>query len=356
MALPHSGPIVWNHDSPSLRWQRTGYRQTPPHTDVLYLRYGCGKVLSGLSNKDNTVWPAMFLFYVDNFEQYHSNFCNIGKNSAHEKFVSSVQDRAAIGVDVAEYSQSVDMIATAARKIGNIASAVRQKDLGKLIENLDPRGAPSFKKPTWKKAFADNFLQVHFGWVPLCQDLHDAAQVISNPLKSTSVTSRSHNVQESYAHYEDQAPNGSWYYSQTQTEKNNYYCKMGADVKVTNPALHLASQLGITNPLAIAWELVPFSFVVDWFANIGQFVAQLDEFAGLGLVNPYTTIFIRSSFYKTVTNYPYWPATEAYTGENACVTRTSGIDSVSLSLKPLKLPSPTRAVTAVSLLIQQLSR
>jgi hypothetical protein len=29
--------------------------------------------------------------------------------------------------------------------------------------------------------------------------------------------------------------------------------------------------LGLTNPLNVAWELVPFSFVVDWFIPIGSF-------------------------------------------------------------------------------------
>lgn len=34
---------------------------------------------------------------------------------------------------------------------------------------------------------------------------------------------------------------------------------------------------GLTNPLLTAWELVPFSFVADWFVNVGDTIASLDN-------------------------------------------------------------------------------
>lgn len=39
-------------------------------------------------------------------------------------------------------------------------------------------------------------------------------------------------------------------------------------------------QLGITNPVNLAWELVPYSFVIDWFVPIGDYLASLDRFLG----------------------------------------------------------------------------
>lgn len=39
--------------------------------------------------------------------------------------------------------------------------------------------------------------------------------------------------------------------------------------------------LGLNNPLGIAWERVPFSFVVDWFIPIGNYFSVLAFFSGL---------------------------------------------------------------------------
>jgi hypothetical protein len=37
--------------------------------------------------------------------------------------------------------------------------------------------------------------------------------------------------------------------------------------------LSLQRSLGLVNPLEIAWEVVPYSFVVDWFLPVGSYIA-----------------------------------------------------------------------------------
>jgi hypothetical protein len=34
--------------------------------------------------------------------------------------------------------------------------------------------------------------------------------------------------------------------------------------------------LGLTDPLSVAWELIPYSFVVDWFVPIGTYLDNLN--------------------------------------------------------------------------------
>lgn len=38
--------------------------------------------------------------------------------------------------------------------------------------------------------------------------------------------------------------------------------------------------MGLTNPLEVTWELLPFSFVADWFLPIGDYVSILDSTLG----------------------------------------------------------------------------
>ena len=48
--------------------------------------------------------------------------------------------------------------------------------------------------------------------------------------------------------------------------------------------LRSLSELGITNPISLAWELLPWSYVVDWALPIGAFLQGLDYSLGLSFV------------------------------------------------------------------------
>jgi hypothetical protein len=58
-----------------------------------------------------------------------------------------------------------------------------------------------------------------------------------------------------------------------------------------------ARRIEIGNPLEIAWELVPFSFVVDWFIPIGDWLGSLDALKGVKQV--WGTVTQRQSYTGT---------------------------------------------------------
>lgn len=51
--------------------------------------------------------------------------------------------------------------------------------------------------------------------------------------------------------------------------------------RVDNEILRTLSQLSLTNPLEVAWELVPFSFVVDWMLPIGDYLSNMSALHGI---------------------------------------------------------------------------
>jgi hypothetical protein len=59
-----------------------------------------------------------------------------------------------------------------------------------------------------------------------------------------------------------------------------------------------SSALGLNNPAAIVWEAIPYSFVVDWFTNIGSWANQLE-------VQPFTGTWNVSNVTCSV-NYRAW--------------------------------------------------
>lgn len=53
-------------------------------------------------------------------------------------------------------------------------------------------------------------------------------------------------------------------------------------IKVTfRESLSVARSLGLTDPLSVAWEVMPFSFVVDWFVPVGSFLSALGTVGGI---------------------------------------------------------------------------
>lgn len=59
--------------------------------------------------------------------------------------------------------------------------------------------------------------------------------------------------------------------------------KYKAVVRVTDPLLYSAHSMTTFNPGLIAWNMMPFSFVADWFLDIGGYMEQLESSLGLGL-------------------------------------------------------------------------
>lgn len=55
-----------------------------------------------------------------------------------------------------------------------------------------------------------------------------------------------------------------------------YRCKQVVRLRIPKSSLVEASRWSSLNPASIAWELVPFSFVVDWFFNIGAHLRAVE--------------------------------------------------------------------------------
>jgi hypothetical protein len=65
--------------------------------------------------------------------------------------------------------------------------------------------------------------------------------------------------------------------------------RLQVNVRVANPNLWLANQLGLINPVQWINEGIPFSFVIDWFSNLSQIIMQMTDLVGLEIERPVNT-------------------------------------------------------------------
>lgn len=289
---------------------------------------------------------------------------------AYERFKSKVSDRASMGVSLLEFTQSYGMITSRATQLYQFARHVsrgRFRDASKALKvSIIPKGVSR------KKAAADNFLEYAFGWAPLISDIGNSVDVLQQPIKNVWASGK---IKEPFARYNMSVPySGSdpnaVYPNLLAWESYDYVegirrIAIGAQIRIDNPNLWLANQMGFVNPAVFIYEKIPFSFLANWVFNVDQFIAASTDWYGLALEKAWTTYFcnlnrkaINFATYRWQENGEWVYGGGLFRKEGATITqirRSLGIASPSLFLRPLYVPGLMRAFTAVSLLTQQLS-
>lgn len=283
---------------------------------------------------------------------------NRALDRAYSKFKDAVHSSTAqTAANWAERRQTVDMIADDCATLRKAWQALRKGELHrfKRILRIRDRQNRYWSKPT---DAAKLWLQYHFGWEPLVKDIYSSIEILQSEGPSGLAVGRA----------TVNAP-GNWgvlksgWYHECPVARYRYLLQ--ARVKISNPNLMRASQLGLVNPAAVAWEVIPFSFLVDWFIPIGDFLNQWSDFLGLTFVDAFTTQsrianvddryynasgalvqyngFCKSwSMYRTLGISKPWPYPKAFKGFSV----TRGATAIALLvavLKPgLQLPQPVR--------------
>lgn len=178
-------------------------------------------------------------------------------NKAIAKFMDGKQQ---LGADFAERQKTISMIGGRVIQAYKILKLVKSGKLGKAVKML--KGG---KEPTSKK-IAKLRLEFAYGWAPLVGSIYD-------------VSSR------------EFPPNPEFYISEKVTTSFNSTSgpritegsiRAGCSflAMMNSPLVSSAEKLGLTNPASVAWEVVPFSFVVDWFIPISSYIQSLTAFSG----------------------------------------------------------------------------
>lgn len=288
----------------------------------------------------------------------------IAYNRAYERFKEvALGANATWGTTIAEGREALGMIGTRAFQLARAYRALRKGDFSFFLNELKvrplrrhrrlllqtERGRKSAIRKVARGSSAI-WLEYWFGWAPLAGEIYQSTIVLT--AAKTSGKHWGSSGMRLPPKTVTKGSGGSW--AQI-TEQGKYVVKTGAIVTYSNQNSALVQQLGLANPLAIAWELVPFSFVVDWFTNVGDVLGAMTDLNGVSLSKPYTTEFAKTTAtYKT-----------SYAGNNPAVTWTYDQQirrsrrKTSL-IKPVLVPprlsnfghSLTRAASAVSLLTQ----
>jgi hypothetical protein len=273
------------------------------------------------------------------------------RNAAYSKLRSKIADQSQWANNLLEMKEAVGSIVSAAQTLIKFTKAVRHGNFLSAAEHLGVKIPPDVRHYR-KKQFSNNWLAYHFGWSPLMADIHAACETLtSEPPNGRKITGRGRApLKSSYS-----VVRGTNNF-QLSSELTRVFAEAGCRITISNPNAFLANQLGLLNPASIAWEAVPFSFVVDWFSNVGQVLDSLTDFVGLNVVDGYGTDYGVNTFIGSFQFYgnPFVSSFQNGAVTNVLVSRSLGVPGPTLTCKPFRGFGPIRGATAISLLIQQL--
>lgn len=273
-------------------------------------------------------------------------------DKARSKFKDEVYSKTSqLAATWAERKQSVDMIADRANQMRRAWKALRAGNFRRFKREL---GITPNKRDSWSrpKDAAKLWLEYWFGWSPLISDIHNAVDILQSQGPKTSAFGRA-TVRNPYQLIGRPSNNPDWAW-QYDVPDWRFRALVQADVQVTNKNLFRADQLGLINPASVAWEVIPFSFLVDWFIPVSDFLEEWTAYAGLTFSNAFTTqsrFGTGSQWIYTWRNGPIG-ISQVQKTKAVWVDRSLGIASKTWPYpKAFKGFSVTRGATAISLLV-----
>jgi len=228
------------------------------------------------------------LFYWDFEEGAYSvsgggpSFPNNDENKALAKCLSKLKDgRANWGENLGEAVGTFRTLAGHTINFISALRAVKHGNLGLAAKHLRNRRGSL-------RHVADTLLEWKFGWLPLASDIYSTMNLFKEQCKPALIMSAHSGFERRHIPI---------------LPKHGFERNGGVDLsghsklygKVTN-ANTLAQKLGLANPFSLGWELVPFSFVVDWITPIGSVLDSFVAPQGLDYIGGYSSARFEGEF------------------------------------------------------------
>jgi hypothetical protein len=193
-----------------------------------------------------------------------------------------------VPVFVAEAGKTMKMVTKTATSFARALFSLKRGD---FVSALDHLGVPLLTPRAQKvqrrfnsnfhsdaaKAAGNAWLELKYGYTPAMLDVRNAMNTLMDTMEKpepTRLTASSHatsvSQQEGYVQVEI-SPNLSVY--QHMIVKESYRMSISYYMLPED----IPGRFGLLNPLEVVYELVPLSFVLDWFIPLGSYFKSFDE-------------------------------------------------------------------------------
>jgi hypothetical protein len=215
-----------------------------------------------------------------------------------------------IGAALFEALKTYDMFASKAIVLYKFLIAIKKRNWKGARQALGLTGR-QIVRTNWSRKAGGKYLEYIYGWKPLISDIYGTYELLKEQLKPAMLlyAKRSYIENQNWTEVpETDLSRGKIHTNVSQAKVTH---KVFLAARLDDSFRRDVARAGLTNPLAIAWELVPYSFLIDWALPIGNVLEALDATTGLTFVGGYKSSFgekttvqsstIRTSFYTSPT-------------------------------------------------------
>lgn len=217
------------------------------------------------------------------------------RNEAVTKSLNKMADnKVNLGEGLATLGQTSRMLISPIRSFTDLAKAYHRLPFttdgrGKVIPwaELARKSYRDLIRGGTPARLADKYLEYVYGFKPLMQDIYEISEMLKesarHPLLLNSRGSASRTTSTSELYERNTSARQEEYWSDIVSESKTRVT-LWAKLKDEYALTRTLNQLGLLNPASLVWELVPFSFVIDWALPIGPVLNAMTAPAGLDFV------------------------------------------------------------------------
>lgn len=256
------------------------YKESYGYSGDLWLPfapYGGGS-FSGINVQD---------YLGTNISSISNSLVTLATEAANSKSYSRVKNMSVNLLQmIAERRQVIDMFVQGATRVAKTLLLLKAFKLKQAILTLFPHNP---------QQLANDWLVLQYGLKPLLSDIDGLAKelavgetivrdVVAKCKKKSElqlVSTRTEN--NTPLSYRDEV----WIQSEVEVKFKYRLRAVSTAREVT--------RLGLDNLNSVAWEVIPFSFIADWFIPIGEYLNTQDAFGNVEIVHATKTVFINET-------------------------------------------------------------
>jgi hypothetical protein len=202
-----------------------------------------------------------------------------------------------LGSFLATFGDTAKLLHQAYSRVASCLSLIRDGKFAAAVSNLK-----RWKKYLQPDKLGDAWLEFRYGWTPLMYDfksLYDEFMKQTRQLESFTrlhtasrdVVTTSTTLNLPHVPFEPPKLQLTW----ERRQRWGYFCLntdtfMRYNGSTLSPVTSIAETMELLiNPYYAGWDLIPFSFAIDWFVNIGEYLNQIGSlYYGISVIDGYS--------------------------------------------------------------------
>nr|QTH80064.1 MAG: maturation protein [Ulae virus] len=215
---------------------------------------------------------SSYMITVSNFNYY----CSFDQRLHDKALLDAFSDLTAKVANVADLirtrKQTADMVVN---RLSSLVQFARDLRKGNIKSASSRVGSSLHLRPKTRRGepVGARWLEYSYGWKPLVQDIYNILDKGFGPILLEGKGYASSNETTRFSKSFGSPSN---FYGQ-ESYTGGLVCSRSVKVKLKATAEASAisgiSAWGLDNPALLAWEAIPYSFVIDWFLPVGNYLS-----------------------------------------------------------------------------------